>query len=250
MQEKDLKPSRKQRLIFALVAFILVGSSLAAYILIVLGKGEVNYSKMSMEQLEDAYSEKSAELDAEATTLSEKYFEEFKSYKKNVKAYNSTTANSNGVQAKDLKEGDGDTVNDSNYAAYYVGYCSDESVFDSSFDDFTEPTSLKAPLDVQPNSLIEGWYLGVEGMKLGGIREITIPGSLAYGDSMEICGGTNSPIKFIVMAIEKSENYVKINKELDKIYEALTYAYSQASSDYDYSDYYSEEEDSTETSGE
>ncbi len=235
MQEKDLKPSRKQRLIFALVAVVFVGLSLTTYILIVMGKGNVNYSKMSLDQLQEAYSEKSAELDAETAVLSSQYFEEFKSYKKNVKAYNSSKANSNGVQANDLKEGDGETVGSSNYAAYYIGWCSDESIFDSSFDDFTEPTSLKSPLDVQPDSLIEGWYLGVEGMKIGGVREITIPGSLAYGDSMEICGGKNSPIKFIVMAIEKTENYAKISKDLDKIYEALSNAYSQAYADGDYS---------------
>lgn len=249
MQEKDLKPSRKQRLIFALVALILVGSSFAAYILIVMGKGTVNYSKMSMEQLQNAYSEKAAELDAEASVLSSQYFEEFKSYKKNVKAYNSTTANSNGVQAKDLKEGDGDAVTSSNYAAYYIGWCSNEDIFDSSFDDFENPTALKAPLAIKANSLIEGWYLGMEGAKIGGIREITIPGSLAYGESMEVCGGTNSPLKFIVMAIEKTENYTKINNELDQIYTALSNAYAQAYSASDYSDYYGTT-DNTDTSGE
>ena len=246
MQEKDLKPSGKQRLIFALVAFVLLASSIAAYVLIVMGNGTVNYAKMSMEQLSEAYSEKNAELEAEAATLSDQYFEEFKSYKKDVKAYNSSTANSNGIQSKDLKEGTGELLTDSNYAAYYIGWCSNEEIFDTSFDDFESPTSLKAPLVVNPNALIEGWYLGVDGMKLGGVREITIPGSLAYGDSMEICGGTNSPLKFIVMAIEKSENLAKINSELDEIYTALSNAYAQSYSNYDYSDYY----DDTTTSGE
>ena len=55
MQEKDLKPSRKQRLIFALVAAVLLGSSLAAYVLIVMGNGTVNYSKMTMDQLQTAF---------------------------------------------------------------------------------------------------------------------------------------------------------------------------------------------------
>ena len=246
MQEKDLKPSAKQRIIFALVAIVLLGSSIAAYALIVMGKGNVNYSKMSMDQLQTAYSEKAAELDIEAAELSKKYFEEFKSYKKNVKAYNSTTANSNGIQSKDLKEGDGAEVGNSNYSAYYIGWCSDESIFDSSFDSFEEPTALKAPLTVSENSLIEGWYLGTDGMKIGGIREMTIPGSLAYGDSQEICGSTNSPLKFIVMAVETSERLKELNAEMDKIYTALSNAYMQSySSDYDNHDEGSYEEDAT-----
>ena len=238
MQEKDLKPSTKQRVIFALVAALLLGSSIAAYVIIVMGNNNVNYSKMTMDQLQTAYNEKSTELDEEGNNLSNTYFDEFKTYKKNIKAYNSSTANSNGIQTKDLKEGDGEAIGGSGYAAYYIGWCSDESVFDSSFDNIEEPTALKAPIIVEEQALIEGWYLGTEGMKLGGVREITIPGSLAYGDSQQICGGTNSPLKFIVMQVPISDRLKELNAELDKIYSALINAYSQtySSSDYDYSD--------------
>jgi len=242
MQEKDLRPSVKQRIIFVVVAAVLLGSSLAAYVMIVLGKGSVNYSKMTTNQLETAYNEKMSELETEAAVLSSQYLEEFKTYKPKVKAYNTSTANSNGVQSKDLKEGTGDTISDGNYSAYYIGWCSDESVFDSSFDNFDEPTALKSPLTVAANSLIEGWYLGTDGMKIGGVREITIPGSLAWGESMEICGGTNSPVKFIIMAIERNEKIAKLNDELEEIQTALYSAYSQLYSTYDYSDY----EDSSE----
>ena len=227
MQEKDLKPSGKQRLIFALVAAVLLGSSLAAYVLIVMGNGTINYSKMTMDQLETAYSDKLAEVETVSAKLSEKYFEEFKSYKSNVKAYNSTTANSNGVQSKDLKEGNGETVTEKNYDAYYIGWCANEEVFDSSFDNYTEPTSLKTPLDLSSVSLIEGWYLGAEGMKIGGVREITIPGSLAYGETTEICGGKNSPLKFIIMAINRDDELSKLTKQLSEIETALYTAYSQ-----------------------
>ena len=241
MQEKDLKPSTKQRLIFALVAALLLGSSIAAYVLIVMGNGNVNYAKMNLDQLEKAYNEKIDELDQEAAELSSKYFDEFKEYKSKVKAYNSATANGNGVQAKDLKEGDGETIGESGYSAYYIGWCSDESIFDSSFDNYDEPTALKAPITVSESSLIGGWYIGTENMRIGSVREITIPGSLAYGDSQEICGATNSPLKFIVMAVETSKRLEKLNEDLNEIYAALSNAYTQAYSDYDYSDYSDEE---------
>ena len=234
MQEKDLKPSNKQRFIFALVAAVLLGSSIAAYVLIIMGKSTPNYTRMTMDQLNSAYTEKINALDAEGATLSSKYFDEFKTYKSEVKGYNSSTANSGGVQSRDIKEGDGDTIGSSGYSAYYIGFCSDESIFDSSFDDPENPTALNAPLIVQEGTLIEGWYLGVEGMKLGGVREITIPGALAYGESREICGGTNSPIKFIIKAIETDAKIKELNDDLNKISSAMSalYAKSYSSSDY------------------
>ena len=73
--------------------------------------------------------------------------------------------------------------------------------------------------------MIEGWNLGVEGMKLGGIREITVPGNLAYGDSMEICGGKNKPLKFIVMAKASEDPLKSLAAGLDDAYMRLQYAY-------------------------
>jgi FKBP-type peptidyl-prolyl cis-trans isomerase FkpA len=50
--------------------------------------------------------------------------------------------------------------------------------------------------------LIQGWKEGMKGMKIGGIREITIPSDKAYGESGQ--GDdipANTPLKFVVMAI-------------------------------------------------
>ena len=62
-------------------------------------------------------------------------------------------------------------------------------------------------------------------MKIGGIREITIPGELAYGDSMEICGGKNKPLKFMVMAKAKEGSLKTLAEELDEANMRLQYAY-------------------------
>ena len=72
--------------------------------------------------------------------------------------------------------------------------------------------------------MIEGWNQGVSGMKINGIREITIPGELAYGDSMEICGGTNKPLKFIVMAKAKEDPLKTLASEVDEAYMRVQYA--------------------------
>ena len=68
-------------------------------------------------------------------------------------------------------------------------------------------------------------------MKLGGIRRITMPGEMAYGDSMEICGGYNKPLRFMVMAIPKEEPMKSMAAELDDAYMRVQYA--QYGVDYD-----------------
>ncbi len=75
--------------------------------------------------------------------------------------------------------------------------------------------------------MIEGWYMGVNGMKIGGVREVTIPGDLAYGEDYDPCGndGTNVPLKFIIMPIEVSDEFSSLANELSQIYTELMYAY-------------------------
>ena len=242
MEEKDLKTTPKQRLIIGLIAFLLLGSTIAIYAMIVLGNDNIDYSRMTMNQLETAYEETYSEYEARAAELSADHFDTFKEYRSEVKAFNAESVTE--VTSRDLKEGDGTEVKTGEYSAYYIGYCADETIFDSSFDDPDAPTALRAPLDIDEGSLIEGWYSGVEGMKLGGIRKITIPGELAYGDTYEICGGYNSPLKFIVYAIPRDDKLTELTEKLNQIYSALASAYASSYSstdDYTSGDYSYEE---------
>lgn len=217
MDEKLLKTSPAQRIWISLIAVLLLGSTIATYVAIVASSQSNNSSSQS--DLEKQYTAKQQEMETYSTTLSDKYFSDFSSYKPMVKAYNAEAANSVGVQKTDLKEGTGRelTTGDLDYYAYYIGWCADETVFDSSFNDFDNPTSLKTPL-YAGQGLIEGWNEGVVGMKLGGVREITMPGELAYGESREICGGTNSPLKFIVLPLLEDDKLATLNGELQEIY--------------------------------
>ncbi|MDO4987126.1 MAG: FKBP-type peptidyl-prolyl cis-trans isomerase [Candidatus Saccharibacteria bacterium] len=237
MEQSYVKTSMKQRIIIFAIAFLLLAATIASYVLIVLNDkngstASTTTTRTAEEQAQlDAYTTeyeaKSAEVTARGEELSKDYFDEFKSYRSRVRSYNAATANSNGLKTEDLKQGTGKvlTDGDTDYFAYYIGYCADETVFDSSFDNYENPTSLKAPLYAAVG-LIEGWNAGVVGMKLGGVRELTIPGELAYGETQEICGGTNSPLKFVVMAVDDAE-LLKLNKELDETYnKLLDYYYS------------------------
>ena len=79
--------------------------------------------------------------------------------------------------------------------------------------------------------MIEGWNVGVDGMRIGGIREITIPGELAYGDQMEICGGYSKPLRFLIMAIENKDPVKSLNSKIEEAY--MRYQYALYGVDYD-----------------
>ena len=111
MEEKELKTSPKQRFFIILIAILMVGSIIASYAAIVISgsqgantsaqAGEVDQEKIA--QYETAYNE----LKDEFMQASAGDYKEFSKYKSEVKAYNETSANENGVQTKDLKEGSG-----------------------------------------------------------------------------------------------------------------------------------------------
>lgn len=227
MDEKELKTSPKQRFFIILIAVLMVGSIIASYAAIVIAgsNGSATTTSSSIDEAKVAelkadYDEKQAEFEE----LAQDDFAEFIKYKSEITAYNESAANTGGVTTKDLKVGTGREIgeDDENYLAYYVGWCADETVFDSSFDDATNPTAFTKILDASLG-MIEGWTLGVTGMKIGGVRVITVPGELAYGDTMEICGGTNKPLKFMIMTRENEGELADLASALDTAY--LKYQY-------------------------
>lgn len=232
MDKKALKTSWKQRLVIIIIAVLMLGSTIAVYISIILTGNQTqettSETDKQLAELQEKYQAKQGELKAASQPLSDKYLSEFSQYTSRVRAYNATTANSSGLQRTDLKEGTGATLSeDSEYLAYYIGWCADESVFDSSLDNFENPTLLGAP--IPGGNLIEGWKQGVVGMKIGGVRELTIPGELAYGETREVCGTTNAPLKFVVMAIDNDQTVSNIWKEIDNLSTQIQMLYYGAS---------------------
>ena len=69
-------------------------------------------------------------------------------------------------------------------------------------------------------------------MRYGGLREVTIPGSLAYGDTQEICGSKNAPLKFIILAIKQDKDLEVLSEKLSNIYAALSSAFASEYSNY------------------
>lgn len=221
MDEKELKTSLAQRIIIIVIGVIMLGSTMAAYIAIVLNRGDSNTpveANAKLTELQNQLASKQDELTLAAEDLSNQHFDEFVQYRSQVRAYNAATANADGLLIEDLKVGDGVTLaeGDSNYLAYYIGWCADESVFDSSFDSFDNPTKLGVP--IPGGNLIEGWNQGIIGMKLGGIRAVSIPGELAYGTTRDdICNMSNSPLKFVIMTLPLDAKIKQLWNEVDDI---------------------------------
>lgn len=236
MDEKELKTSPKQRFFIILIAFLMVGSIVASYAAIVASGVSSSSSTGEETEIDEEkiaeYQEAYEKIQAEFSEATIGDFNEFIKYKSEVTAYNETAANGGGVQTKDLKVGTGKELaeGDTDYLAYYIGWCADESVFDSSFDDSDNPKAFAKILDPSLG-MIEGWNAGVIGMKTEGIREVTIPGELAYGDSMEICGGTNKPLRFLIMAKEKTKDLNDLSTKLDDAY--MRFQYANYGVDYD-----------------
>ena len=82
-----------------------------------------------------------------------------------------------GVSIEDLKVGSGAVATPGKVvSAHYTGRFPDGAKFDSSYDS-------GAPIDflLGAGKVIKGWDVGIEGMKVGGKRKLTIPPELAYG---------------------------------------------------------------------
>ena len=83
-----------------------------------------------------------------------------------------------GMKIEVLKEGTGDSSkNGDRVTVHYVGTLENGTKFDSSIDRGT-PFSFT----LGDGEVIEGWDLGVLGMKAGEKRKLTIPYNLAYGE--------------------------------------------------------------------
>lgn len=82
------------------------------------------------------------------------------------------------LQVTDITEGDGEEANAGDTVeVQYVGVSySNGKEFDSSWDS-GQPFTFQ----LGAGSVIPGWDQGIEGMKVGGRRELIIPPDLAYG---------------------------------------------------------------------
>ena len=82
------------------------------------------------------------------------------------------------LEIEDLSVGTGvEAINGDKVTVHYTGWLIDGTKFDSSLDR-GQPFSFQ----IGARQVIEGWDRGLRGMQVGGVRKLTIPPELAYGD--------------------------------------------------------------------
>lgn len=194
--------STAQRIGYAIILVILMGGTLGAFVLTAYQAANPDPKELASRQefinLQNKLRDYQNKMAAWQKKISDKYsptyLAQFKEYEKVKQAFNAESVKE--LTTKDLKLGSGAEIKaDTKYYAYYIGWLPDGKVFDSSLKD----GKLAAP--IEGRGLIEGWNKGVLGMKIGGVRELTIPAKLAYGEAGSGSIPANSPIKFVVMAI-------------------------------------------------
>ncbi len=89
----------------------------------------------------------------------------------------SSTQSMDGLKIVDTTVGTGTVAENGDVVTVnYTGTFDDGKKFDSSYDN-GQPLSFT----LGTTGIIQGWNLGVLGMKVGGTRELTIPSDLGYG---------------------------------------------------------------------
>ena len=97
----------------------------------------------------------------------------------------------------EVKVGEGATATKGKtVSVHYSGHLTDGTKFDSSYD-------RGQPIDFHlgAGEVIKGWDQGIEGMKVGGKRKLTIPPELAYG-ARGTPGGPIPPNATLVFDVE------------------------------------------------
>ena len=104
------------------------------------------------------------------------------------------------LEIEDLQVGEGiEVANGDQVTVHYTGWLIDGTKFDSSLD-----RGKPFTFELWARQVIQGWDRGVRGMQVGGIRKLTIPPELAYGDRA-VGGGlipANSTLVFEVKLLE------------------------------------------------
>lgn len=212
---------RSQRIGIWIIAIVMAVGTIGSFLAIVLSTQNQKSDQARLAELtaqyQSDYSAYQAKVDAQAAELSAQYFDEFNKYATRPGAFDKASVTE--LKKEDLKIGDGaDITSESTFTAYYIGWNPDGKVFDGSIDG----SKLKAPITATPGGVITGWTEGVAGMKIGGVRELSIPADKAYG---ETGSGENippnTPIKFVIMIIPTPETIVapEPSEELLKLYE-------------------------------
>ncbi len=192
-----MSTSRNQRIGIWVIAVVMTVGTIGSFFVVILANNNASTDYQKQQEAQQAYTDYQKKVEAQAGELSKQYYAEFSKYASLPAKFNKDDVKE--LITEDIKVGDGEEIKEGTaYSAYYIGWNPSGKVFDQSIDG----DKLKAP--IPGGNLIQGWNEGVIGMKMGGVRVLTIPAAKAYGDKAQ--GEdipANTPLKFVVMVIPK-----------------------------------------------
>jgi FKBP-type peptidyl-prolyl cis-trans isomerase len=192
-----MSTTKSQRIGIWVIAVVMMVGTIGSFFVVVLANTNATTDQKKQAKLQQEYLDYQAKVKKQDDELSTQYFAEFNQYASRPAAFDAASVTSLGKE--DLKIGDGEEIKEGTaYSAYYIGWNPTGKIFDQSISD----GKLKTP--IPGGNLIAGWNEGVIGMKIGGVRELSIPADKAYGaagSGEDI--PANTPIKFVVMVIAK-----------------------------------------------
>lgn len=201
---------RSQRVGIWIIAIVLTIGTLGSFLAMILGNQNTASQQAKMQQESAKYT---AAYNAQTKQLSDKYYAQLNKYANAPVPFEASSVKK--LATTDLEIGNGTELKSGTaYSAYYIGWNPKGKIFQQSIAN----GSLDAP--IAGGNMIEGWNEGVIGMKMGGIRELSIPSDKAYknvAQSEDI--PANTPLKFIVMAIPKVTD-IPMSAELLQYYQS------------------------------
>ena len=199
---------KTQRVAIFVIMIVLVVGTLGSFAVMILSQQEQAKAAAALQKAQATYeTEQKAhqeKVDAQAAELSKQYYPIFSQYFDRVGAFDIDSVTTLGTE--DLLVGEGEEITGTTpFANYFIGWDANGTKFAGGNNVDFDKAALTAPFAVANGldnaSLIAGWKEGIKGMRIGGVRELTIPSDKAYGEQGSDSIAPNMPLKFLVMAI-------------------------------------------------
>jgi len=176
---------RSQRIVIWIIVFAIAVGTIGTYFALVLGNQNDSQAAVDQQKTIDEYY---AQIKDQAKA------------NQPIAGYEVTKfdpASVTELAQEDLIVGTGQDVKlNDKITVSYTGWTPDGTIFDSTTKTGTNTTT---EFTLAEGSLITGWTNGIPGMKVGGVRKLTIPADQAYGATgSEPLIPANTPLQFIV----------------------------------------------------
>ncbi len=195
---------KSQRIGIWVIAGTMMIGTIGGFVAMMVAPGNEARDQAALNKAQEEYTVATKAYQEKVTAQKEQYFDELSQYSSRVATFDKDEVKE--LKTEDLKVGDGEAVtDDSSLNVFYIGWNPSGEVFDQSIDS----GALKDPVNIEKVSsatVIKGWKKGLVGMKIGGVRELTIPSDLAYGkDGSGDKIPADTPLKFVVLAVPTLE---------------------------------------------